>query len=211
MAKDGLLPMEAAYAYQKDSPETQELIAIDLQRDEAIIGIVNNAESFTHHFDAAKQQAGQTIVNCMNKYGKRVHKMAYAIETEIVSKLITDLQTNPAISAAVTTLGLADWVNYLKDSNDQFNIKYLERTKAYAQKPSQSSSGLKPAAIAAFAVLEQQINSNSNPEIDTTGKYTTLVGNLNALTNQANTDANRRIAATKSSGNAAAAITPNKV
>jgi hypothetical protein len=193
LANKGLLPMEAAYAYQKDSPETQELIASDTLRDEDLVGILLYAESFTHHFNPVFRAAAHTIINCFNNYGKRIHKLAYAIETEIVSKLVNDLENDTVISAAVTTLNLGDWVTHLKNTNSRFSDKYIARTQAYATKPAQPATALKPAAILAFTALEQQINSNSNPEIDTEGKFVKLVNELNAHTNLYNTNAAKRI------------------
>jgi Family of unknown function (DUF6261) len=186
-----LNPVESAYAYQKDSPETIELDALDLRRDRAFMGIKTQALAMTYHFNAANASAGETILNCIKKYGKDVQLLALMIETETLDKLISDFENDILVKAAITTLQLTAWVAELKTANAAFNTKYLDRTKRYANQPSLPATKLKPAAVKAFEKLVKQIDSRNN--IDTTGKYNTLISQLNALTEQYNTAATRRL------------------
>lgn len=197
------LQIDAAYAYQKDSPESKEIEAQDVRRDTAFMGIKTVANGFLLHFDETKRQAAQAILACIAKYGKNIQVQSDTTETTILDKMVTDFETDPILVAAFETLGITSWVAELKAANQLFNAKFLERNKKYTLKPKESASELKPQVVKAYEALMVQIDSRNN--IDTTGKYTPLVNELNALVGQFN---NKVIVRESSSGNTVA--TPPK-
>jgi hypothetical protein len=183
-------PVEAAYAYQKDSPYTIKIEARDMRRDRGVVGIRAECFAKINHFDPAIVAAAETVLHCYDKYGKRIQDLSLVIETEIIDQLINDFENDTTVSAAITTLGLKPWVAELKAANKDFKEIYIERIKKYADKPSLPAHQLKPAAVVAFNELFKQIDSRNN--IDKTGKYKMLIAQLNALTEQYNTAAKRR-------------------
>lgn len=187
-------PVESAFAYQKDSPITIALEALDLRRDRAFLGIKAEALAKTYHFDPVTVALGSTILHCFDKYGKDVQALAYQAETQVLDKLIVDFETDTNVTDAITKLGLITWVAELKVSNTSFNEKFLERNALYATKPSEPAFKLKPNAIIAYETLATQINSRNN--IDNTGKYKTLIDQLNTLTKQYNGNIKKQSAAT---------------
>ncbi len=182
--------VEAAYAYQKDSPITKEIEHLDMLRDDALIGIKQVAEGYTRYYELAEKTAAQTIVSCYKKYGAGITELSYNAESEVVDKLVADFETDTTVIAALATLKISSWVGHLKTSNTNFKTKYLERTTQYASQPQQSALELKPAAIAAYDKLLKNIDSRNT--LDDTGKYTALILKINALTDQYNTTVQRR-------------------
>jgi hypothetical protein len=183
-------PVEAAYAYQKDSPVTIELETHDMERDNDVLGIKSVVDGYAKHFDPAIVAAANVIIACFNKYGNNIARLTYNAESEVVDKLIADFETDPKVVAALATLGITSWVAHLKASNNSFKAKYLERTTQYASQPQQSALALKPAAIAAYEKLIKHIDSRNT--LDDTGKYTGLIQKIDALTDQYNTTVQRR-------------------
>lgn len=196
------LQIDAAYAYQKDSPESKEIEASDVRRDVAFMGIKTVANGFLLHFDEAKRQAAQAILACIAKYGKNIQVQSDTTETTILDKMVTDFETDAILIAAFATLGITSWVAELKAANQLFNAKFLERNKKYTLKPKESASELKPQVVKAYEALMVQIDSRNN--IDTTGKYTPLVNELNALVGQFN----NKVIARESSGGSKTPTTP---
>ncbi|MDI9363499.1 MAG: DUF6261 family protein [Flavobacterium sp.] len=196
------LQIDAAYAYQKDSPESKVIEASDVRRDAAFMGIKTVANGFLLHFDEAKQLAAKAILACIAKYGKNVQAQSDTTESTILDKLVADFETNPILIAALATLGITSWVAELKAANVEFNTNFLERNKKYTLKPKESASELKPQVIKAYEALMVQISSRNN--IDTTGKYTPMVNELNALIAQYN----NKVTTTEISGGNAAATPP---
>lgn len=185
--------VEAAYAYQKDSPITLELETLDIRRDDALMGIKGVAEGFAKHFDAAHKAAANAILTCFNKYGTGIIDLNYNAESEVVDKIVHDFETDATLIAALNLLGCTTWVAELKSANTGFKTKFLERNTQYASQPQQSSTQLKPLAIAAYNNLIKNIDSRNT--LDTTGKYTQLIQKINSLTEQYNETVARRAAA----------------
>ncbi|MFC4231052.1 DUF6261 family protein [Parasediminibacterium paludis] len=196
------LQIDAAYAYQKDSPESKEIETQDVRRDVAFMGIKTVANGFAMHFDEAKRQAAKAILACIAKYGKDIQVQSDTTETTILDKMVTDFETDPILVAACETLGITSWVGELKAANQKFNAKFLERNKKYALKPKESASELKPQVTKVYEALMVQIDSRNN--IDTTGKYTPLVNEINALIAQHN----NKVTARESSGGNASTAAP---
>lgn len=183
--------VEAAFAYQKDSPITQQLETLDMERDACVVGISIVADGFSRHFDTATQAAANTLLTCYNKYGNKIADLNYNAETEVVDKLVADFETDTTIAAALTKLGLATWAAHLKTANANFKAKYIERTTQFANQPAQSALQLKPLAIEAYKKLITRIESFNNLD-DTKLLYKTVIDNINQLTLQYNTTAARR-------------------
>jgi hypothetical protein len=186
--------IDAAYAYQKDSPESKEIEAQDVRRDVAFMGIKTVATGFLSHFEESKRLAAKAILDCIAKYGKDIQVQSDTTETTILDKMVTEFETDPILIAAFATLGITSWIAELKSANQTFNAKFLERNKKYTLKPKESASELKPQVVKAYEALLVQISSRNN--IDTTGKYTPLINELNALVAQFN----NKVTARESSG-----------
>ena len=181
--------MEDAFGYDKAHKETAELEALDLRRDNALIGIYKFSDAHLYHFDAKISYAADVVLHCINKYGKRIAKLELTKESEILDKIINDFTTNADMVKAITTLGLTAWVTELKDANNKFKDKFVERSKSAATKPSKSATELRPLVIESYENLFKQIDSRNN--LDTKGSYTILVSQLNALTEKFNNNAKR--------------------
>jgi hypothetical protein len=193
--------VDAAYAYQKDSPITLELEQIDAQRDAAVVGINLVANGNSRHFDASNANAANAILSCYNKYGSSIANLNYNAETGVIDSLLNDLETDATLVAATTLLNLSTWVAHLKTTNNNFKEKYAARTAQFASQPAETAFALRPQAIEAYKKLIKRIESLNN--LDEAGTYTTLINNINTLTQQYNTTAERR-----SSGGETLAPTP---
>lgn len=106
---------------------TEELADADKLRDFTFRGLCNSVQAGCHHFNAAKQQAGQNLQVVFNRFGNLSIK-PYDEETAAITALVSDLQTT--YTADITSLGIGDWVTELKANNQHFettkNIRYTE-------------------------------------------------------------------------------------
>lgn len=185
--------VEAAYAYQKDSPITKELEILDMDIDDCVMGIYRVVDGFSRHFDAATKNAANAILTCFNKYGtaSSIASLNYNAETEVVDKLVNDFETDATLVAAISKLGLTTWVAHLKTANTNFKTKYAARTAQFANQPAQTALQLKPLAVGAYRTLITRLTSLNNLD-DTKLVYKTVIDNINQLTQQYNTTSARR-------------------
>lgn len=194
--------MEDAYAYQKNSPITQEINYEEHRRNDAVTGIKAVCEGFEKHEDPTIKAAAKTVLAVYKKYSSNITHLTANAKSEEIDKLVTDFKTDALVVAALATLGCSSWVIILNDANTKFKTKYLERTKEYANQPTQTALDLKPETIAAYYNLLKRIESLDN--IDKTDKYKPLIASINTLITQNNTTIAKREAGSGSSGDAGA-------
>lgn len=150
--------MDALYKPNTGSNISPEIAFQDVRRDRAIVGIRTVAEGFTSHYDDAKKQAGLGIVLAIDHYGTRISAQNYVEETTIIRAIVNDLETQPALINHLNLLGIQDWVQEMKASNNTFQSLYENRINETAS----------------------QITSLETYRLDCQVAYRTLVSHINS-------------------------------
>jgi len=178
--------LKVLFVTDRSNPITQEIIGINLRRDNAINGIIGNAQSLTYHFDETTNIAAKVLSDYFSTYGGGIAKQNNVSETATLSNIVTDLTDKPNLSAAVATLQLSDWILELDTSNTLFNKKYLARTQEYAAANTDTMKAKRLEAANAFYDLRDNINAyftiNKGAE-----PFAKVTNELNALIAQYNT------------------------
>lgn len=140
---------------------TDELVALDARRDEAINGLIALVNGYTYSIDVAKKEAANLLTNHLAGFGSGISRDAYQSETSKLQKIATDWTDKPDLAAAVTLLSLADWKAEMIAANTAFDTRYVDRsvdtglasteeTKVYAKRPE---------ITAAYTDLREQIDA----------------------------------------------------
>ncbi len=176
--------MDDVYKKQLGSTITSELEALDKRRDLAIIGIRSVAEGFTYHHDPAKHTAAGKLLQSIDQYGDRISKQNYQEETTSLRNLTDDWHNILILKAALVTLDLMDWAMELKESNESFNVKYLERNREYALDSKINVTKLRDGAKARYSDLIAHLTAHAilSPCL----AYDTVIKEINTLTDQYN-------------------------
>jgi len=180
-----LTALENVYKNQLGSTITQELEALDKRRDLAIIGIRAVAEGNTNHFDPAKRAAGEELLKSIDKYGSPICRQNYLAETVTIQNLTNDWHSVLILQGALAILGLTDWAGELKESNDAFNRKYLERNEEYVVDSKVNVTELRDKAKESFILLIDHITAHGT--LTLLEKYAVVVKEINTITEQYNT------------------------
>lgn len=168
------------------SEKTAEILALDERRDDAVNGIYFYLLSHTYHFDAIVQQHAQFLLDNMELYGKGISRMNYQAETATINNILRDWEINPQLIAAVTALGLSQWVSELKNANTEFNSQYLSRTQEYGDANPETIKTKREETNAAYYALRNRIDALHLLAETPASPYTSLINQLNALTDQYN-------------------------
>lgn len=166
---------------------TEEIIALDLRRDNAINGMMAYAQSSTYHFDATTNQAATVLNNYFGTYGSGLARQNYASETASLSNILSDLTNKPNLSAAAATLLLGDWLLELGTANTIFNQKYLARTTAYGAESLETMKAKRLEAANTFYDLRNNIdayftiNKGAEPFAKATNELNALIAQYNVL------------------------------
>lgn len=169
---------------------TVDLQTLDLRRDRAVTGIRLNAESYTQHYNEDNVRAAKLLVVAIDKHGKNLARLPYNLETELIESLVSDCTKNPAVAAAVETLGLREWVKELDTANVAFNEMFLGRSDTNAAQPQSKLPELRVVATEKYRALANHIFARM--VIAPSAAYGTLVDKLNDLTKEYNQLVNNR-------------------
>lgn len=140
---------------------TRELIDLDNQRDNCILGINSVLFGYAYHFDAATKKAAQDLLQSMDKYGKRIAKMNYPAETQVIKSLLSDWTTKPHLACAITKLSLTTWTQELSKSNNLFAEKYILRAEEKSSQPQVKTYEARKKAIASYKKLISKIDAGA--------------------------------------------------
>ena len=106
---------------------TPELKVCDINRDNYLVGFRHGIEFNARHYDPLKVAAAKEIMVVLsNASYKKVYKEEQMQETDTIENLVDELQQNHA--AALTTLGLTEYVQKLAEANTAFDDMLDERT-----------------------------------------------------------------------------------
>lgn len=161
------------------SPITQELVDLDRQRDNCLRGMHMVLEGYSLHFEDATKSAAQTLLQCMDKYGKSLHKLNLPAETSTIKSLVTDWTTIPAMISAVTQVNFGKWITELSTRNTNFNEKYISRSNNKATAPHVKTYDARMKVTESYRKLVSMVESGATFVGD--GSYDNLINLINEL------------------------------
>jgi hypothetical protein len=153
--------LDLSFKVSSGSRITATVQELDARRDEAITGLTGVCKFYTYHYDPAIKNASALVHKEIMKYGAGVARQTYQSETESLLSLVKDFETDVALKAALTLLGLDAWVAELKAANLAFNEAYLARVGDVAEKKVAPVTDYRPAAVAAYDKLVQHAKAFS--------------------------------------------------
>ena len=153
--------LEQLFKKEVGSDLTTVLEAQDERRDKAISGLRLFFESLTYHFDESKRDAGQKLVNVIDKYGKGIARKNYQEESAILSGILKDWDRDQEHSQAISILGVADWKAELNAANNAFDKVYRQRTGDLISIPEASATELREPVMGAYRELIKHLSAHA--------------------------------------------------
>jgi len=175
--------LDALFVKVMANENTQVLIDLDTERDNAINGISTLVTAYSYHFDATLRTAAQKIMDNLKLYGSGIARLNYQAETATISNIVVDWETKPALIEALSVLNLQDWKENLKNANERFNEVYLNRTQEYGNATPENLSAKRQEANVLYYALRDRINALHTLVETPPSPYTTVINELNALVN----------------------------
>ncbi|MBQ0735209.1 DUF6261 family protein [Aquimarina celericrescens] len=184
-----LTHLSAVYKRELDNTIARELEALEKRRELAIMGIRSVAEAFTYHFDIAKCTAGEELIKSMDRYGLK--EFDYQTQTTTIHNLTEDWDKTLMLKAALVTLDIIDWAQELKESNESFNSKYLERSPENDVLDNKMNfTNLRDKAKESYDILISHITKHA--VLTVAKKYEIVIKEINRLTEEYNIKAEQR-------------------
>jgi hypothetical protein len=190
------LTNEIAALFKTDtgSDITDELVTLDIRRDDAITGIGFYLEALSRYNDATIKANANLLLQEIKLYGTGIARLSYQNETATITSIVDKFNNDTALKAAVTaTPLLADWVAELKTANNLFDTKYVARAVEQGAASPDTIRAKRLEAMQAYYDLRDMINGYA-----TTTKgavpYPATINSINALIDDYNTTINQRAA-----------------
>ena len=180
----GTRKTEDAYLQTRASELTKKITAEDEIRDKLITGIEQGAVFYTYHFNLEYAEAGSLLLQQIKKYGTAVARMNYQAETAALNDFIDNAKNNDKLKAAITLLGLNQWIDKLEESNNRFNDLYIGRIKEKAEKPDLNLKELRKQTAEQYKELIK--HTEANALINPSQLYDTLIKQVNNLIDKYN-------------------------
>ncbi len=182
--KSKLAEMADLFKLERVSPITQELVQLDDRRDKAINGLTAVINGYCNHFNAEISMAANMLTVNLNLYGVGVARLNTQAETSTITGIISDWETKSGFTAAISKLGLIDWLAELKTANQLFEQKYIQRTQEYGAANPDKLKAKREEAMVAYYELRKFIDANS--VVNPSAACEKLINELNALIDQYN-------------------------
>ncbi|MFW6104163.1 MAG: DUF6261 family protein [Bacteroidota bacterium] len=179
-----LTDLEEIYKINQASAITSRLTELDDRRDNAVIFLRKLGDTFTNHFDEAKQNAGKKLVEVIDRYGTPIYKQNYQAETGSLNNLINDLETSSEYREILDLLGGTEVLSEMKKANELFDQKYLLRNDQEAGKDDESFTEKRLEAKNNYRDLVQHIEAWAT--VTPTDGYTHLINRFNDLIDRYN-------------------------
>lgn len=178
--------LEALFKKALANERTQIILALDERRDNAINGIAAFLQGYSYHFEEDKKQNAQKLLTNMALYGSGIARQNYQAETATLNNMIRDFEDKPELAAAVAAFTLQPWIDELTEANTLFNTEYLNRTQEYGDANPDTIKSKREETNVTYYALRDRIDALHVLVETPPSPYTTVINQLNALTDQYN-------------------------
>lgn len=168
-----------------------ELMTVDMERDRLIVGLHTMLEGFTYHFDPAKASAASLLLAAIDKYGARISKLHYEIETTTINSLLNDFTNDAQLTSALSVLGLEAWVVQMRTANERFRQIYSSRIGQKTDTVRTPTVELRQNLLNALRNLFAHLTAHATLNNDATVEL--IISDINQLTTRYNQIANQRL------------------
>lgn len=179
-----VIELRTVFKQAQSSSLTPEIVALDERRDKAIVGLRTMTQGFSYHFDPNIAEAATLLNGNIASHGNNISRMGYQEKTAILDSIMEDWKSKAALPTAVNTLGIANWLQELEESNQQFATMYLERVGESAQSPTITVSDLRNQTTEAYRTLVSHIHAHAT--LSSTETHASILNEISILAGQYN-------------------------
>ena len=170
---------------------TNDLTALDMERDNLVVGIRTVAEGQSYSFSSAIATAASQVLEAIDQFGPQISKLPYEIETTTIVSLLNRIDNTPALTAAMATLNLTEWVPRLRTVNDRFHQLYSARTGNITDNDYTPTMVLRKNLLVALRDLFSHLNAHYTLTNDP--NLLAIITDINSLTARFNLLVNKRL------------------
>jgi len=185
----------ALFTARRGLASTDSLEALDVRRDNAVVGLSACLQGYTYHYDSTIRQHARALYDHIKAYGAgAVARENYSSETSLINTILNEWTSFPELAAAIQALQLGDWKAELDAANQAFDAQYVARTSEMAADSPDTLKAKRLETAKAYYALRDRIAA-FHVVHDGAEPFGKTVREINVLIDQYNT----RLATRKSS------------
>ena len=170
---------DEAFAQTRKWAQTEDIETLDKERDQALSAFNAALKSMLSSPNAAKQQAARRLMFVREKYTLNPSD-EYMKETTAIQQMVQEMEDDVQADQALTTTGLIDWLQDLKQKNQAFLQKINERTAEQAGQQKGIVREKRLLAEAAYKNVVKLINAAAIMEVPEGLDWNSPIDRLNA-------------------------------
>ena len=163
---DAYLLMDQVINPSRKSLETEDLKNLDTERDSALGAYHEVLLGLQRHPNDAKRLAARQLLLNYDTF-KPAASQEYMKETELIDQMTKEIDDTAALTAAVTLLGLGDYLDDLKQKNQAFAALMASRTASTQGQVKGAVADARAALEAKYQLLRRLLNVAAVYEGDT--------------------------------------------
>lgn len=151
--------IEKLFKMEQGSILSDELMALDERRDDAINGLTTIINGHAYSTDPEVKANAKLLANHLAIFGSGIAKDSFQSETSTIRNIIADWDQKPELLAALTALNLLPWKKELTEANNLFSQLYLTRAENAGSANPANIKSKRAEANNAFYKLRDRLNS----------------------------------------------------
>lgn len=124
--------LDASLVKESTRSYTLKVLDTDKNRDDSFLALRYYVQASARRRNAVFREAATLLSDTITSCGWRLYNESLSKESSRLNNLISDLENKHSLKMAVTTLGLQEWFNELKQAQVEFEAAQQERTLAKA-------------------------------------------------------------------------------
>ena len=176
--KEPIQRAKIAIASSRKKELTEEINEADFQRDRAFIGFRKYVEAFQFKdWDRNSQKAAANLIGIIEKHGKNLYREGLTVQSALLASLFEDLNTEQAKSD-LATLNVEEWLNHLKNLQDEFSAMIKRRDELEAKKDIPTKADAKTELVKNLGILLSGLDFLMNTQSTKYGEIGNLINKI---------------------------------
>lgn len=183
----GYSSLQELFKTDRGNPVTEEILALDSRRDDAITGLSALVNAHTYHFNPSFRNPANLLQANLKLYGGGIARDNYMSETATISSIVGDWRNKSELQPAIAALQLGDWLTELEQANTAFNTRYISRTQEMGAASPDNIKQKRVAVANAYYALRDHLDAyftikqGADPFAKASNEINALVDQYNTL------------------------------
>jgi hypothetical protein len=176
---------EKLFKISTSSPITQQMMDLDLRRNNAITGISILINGFGYSINPVLIENAKILSDHLNRFGIGIARDNLQSKTTTIRNIVNDYNTKEDLQQSLTVLYLDEWKIEMETSNNAYSVAYVARAEEIGLASPEKLNARRTALNSAYYSLRDKIDAHFTLT-EGSEPYASLTQTINAVITQYN-------------------------